>query len=112
MGICPSLGLKIAYFTYEEVRPDALFLSQVYFISKFCLSVSEIVGLRVPLLLCSVSAPHENCPSARCAAAANVVCRDVDVFGAKIILLNHKTCYNCAYYYYYFMYVYVYVCMY
>jgi hypothetical protein len=29
------------------------------------------------------------CPSARCASVADVVCRDVDVFGARNILLRH-----------------------
>jgi hypothetical protein len=28
------------------------------------------------------------CPSARCATAANVVCKDVDVFGAGNVHLN------------------------
>jgi hypothetical protein len=27
--------------------------------------------------------------SARCASAANVVCRDIDVFGTKILSLKH-----------------------
>jgi hypothetical protein len=43
-----------------------------------------------------MSAPQvKNCPSARCASAANVVCRDVDVFGAGNVHLNHILCYNC-----------------
>jgi hypothetical protein len=31
----------------------------------------------------------KNCPSARCASAANVVCGDIDVFGAQNFLLDH-----------------------
>jgi hypothetical protein len=31
----------------------------------------------------------KNCPSARCASAANVVCRDADVFGAENVHLNN-----------------------
>jgi hypothetical protein len=76
-------------------RLDVLFLNQVYSGSKFCPSVLEIVGLRVParylrdFALFNVCSLCENCPSASCASAANVVCRDVDVFGARNVLLNH-----------------------
>jgi hypothetical protein len=98
-------------------RLDALFIIQVYLGSKFCPSFLEIVGLRVSaryirdFALFSVCSSCRNCLSTRCASAANVVCRDVDVFGAKNLLLNHIIiiCYNCYYYYYY--YYYVYVCM-
>jgi hypothetical protein len=86
---------------YEYI-PDALFLIQVYFGLKFCPSVLEVAGLRVPAryirdFACSMSAPHVKLvpplhvqqllmcfagtltrPSATCAAAANVVCRDAD----------------------------------
>jgi hypothetical protein len=31
----------------------------------------------------------KNCPSARCASAAFVVCRDFDVFKTNIISLSH-----------------------
>jgi hypothetical protein len=74
---------------------DALFLTQVYFGLKFCHSILKILGLRVParnirdfafVIVCSSC---KNCPSAGCAAAANVICRDVDVFGVKNILINH-----------------------
>jgi hypothetical protein len=74
---------------------DALFLIQVCLGSKFCPSVLEIAGLRVPLryirdlALFNVCSSSKNCPSARCASDANVVCRDVDVFGAKNVLLNN-----------------------
>jgi hypothetical protein len=72
-----------------------LFLTPVYFGFKFCLSVLEIVGLRVParyirdFALFSVCFACKICPSAGCASAANFVCKDVDVFGARNILLNH-----------------------
>jgi hypothetical protein len=33
--------------------------------------------------LFSVCSSSTNCSSARCASAANVVCRNVDIFGAK-----------------------------
>jgi hypothetical protein len=70
------------------------FLLKSYFGFKVCPSVLEIVGLRVPtryirgFALFSVCSSSKNCPSARCASAANVVCRDVDVFGAGNIHLN------------------------
>jgi hypothetical protein len=37
----------------------------------------------------SVCSVGKNCPSARCASAANVVCKDVDVFGPKTLSLKH-----------------------
>jgi hypothetical protein len=55
-------------------------------------SVLEVVGLRVParhirdFVLFNVCSLCKNCPSARCASAANVVCRDVDVFVARKVL--------------------------
>jgi hypothetical protein len=76
-------------------RLDVLFLTEIYFGFKICLSVLEIVGLRVParyirdFAVFNVCSSCKNCPSAGCASAANVVCRDVDVFGARNILLPH-----------------------
>jgi hypothetical protein len=81
-------------FLWRKHRHDAFFLTQVYFDFKLCPSVMELVGLRFPawyirdFALFNVSSSCKNCPSARCASAANVVCRDVDVFGARNILLN------------------------
>jgi hypothetical protein len=37
----------------------------------------------------SVCSSSKNCPSARCASAANVVYRDVDIFGTKPLSLKH-----------------------
>jgi hypothetical protein len=75
-------------------RLDALFLSEVYRGVKFCPSVLEIVGLRVPAryirdyALFNVCSSSKNCPSARFASAANVVCKDVDVFRAGNVHIN------------------------
>jgi hypothetical protein len=75
-------------------RLDALFLTEAYSFFKFCPSVLEIVGLRVParyiidFTLFSAHSPYKNCPSARCTSAANVVCRD-NVFAARNVLLNY-----------------------
>jgi hypothetical protein len=75
-------------------RLDDLFLIQVYFDLKFCPSVLEIVGLRVParyirdFALFNVCSSWKNCPSAQCASAANIVCRDLNVFEARNVPLN------------------------
>jgi hypothetical protein len=37
----------------------------------------------------SVCSSSKNCPSARCASAANVLCRDIDAFGTKTMPLKH-----------------------
>jgi hypothetical protein len=77
-------------------RLDAVFLNQVYSGSKFCPSVLETVGLRVPprrirnFALFSVCSSCKNCPSARYASATNVVCRDYHVFGSRNVLLRHN----------------------
>jgi hypothetical protein len=74
---------------------NALFLIQVYLGSKFCPSVLETVGLRVPtrhlrdFSLFYVCPTIKNCPSARWASAANVVCRDSDVFRRYNVSLEH-----------------------
>jgi hypothetical protein len=39
--------------------------------------------------LCSVCSSSKNCPFARRASAANVVSRDVDIFGTKTLSLKH-----------------------
>jgi hypothetical protein len=87
--------LKLDTLRMRRHRLDALFFIQVYLGSKFCPSVLETVGLRVPARYIRDFAwfnfcpSSKNCPSARCASAANVVCRDFDVFGAKTVLLNN-----------------------
>jgi hypothetical protein len=86
------LELKLHTLYIRRHRLDAFFLTQVCFGLKFCPSVLEIVGLRVParyirdFALFNVCSLSKNCPSARCASAANVVCRDVDVFGVRNLL--------------------------
>jgi hypothetical protein len=95
---CYSFALEELKFHTLRMRRhsiDALFLTQDYFGFKFCPSVLEIVGLRVParhirdFALFNVCSSSKNCPSARCASAANVVCRDVEVFRAGNVHLNH-----------------------
>jgi hypothetical protein len=87
--------LKLHTLRMRRQHLDALFFIQVYRGSKFCPSVLENVGLRVParrigdFTLFSVCSSSRYCPSARCASSVNVVCKDIDVFGAKPVLLNH-----------------------
>jgi hypothetical protein len=102
-------------------RIDALFLTQVYSGSKFCPSVLETVGLRVPprricdFALFSVCSSCKKCPSARCASAANAVCSDDHVFVSRNILLRHIlqdswlyfiVLFLLSYHYYYYYYYY------
>jgi hypothetical protein len=94
---CYPLALeevKLRTLLMRRHRLDALFLIQVYLGSKFWPSVLEIAGLPVParhirLCMFNVCSSCKNCPSSRCASAANVVCRDADIFGARNVLLNH-----------------------
>jgi hypothetical protein len=88
--------LKLHTLQKRRYHLDALFLTQVYRGSTLSPSALEIVGLQVPVRyigdfplfsVCAITKKY--CPSARCASAANVVCRDVDVFGPKTLLLKH-----------------------
>jgi hypothetical protein len=94
---CHSLSLeklKLHILYIRRHRLDVLFLTQVYFGLKFCHSVLGIVGLRVParyirdFALFNVCFSCKNFTSARCASAANVVCRDDDVFWARNVHLS------------------------
>jgi hypothetical protein len=74
---------------------DELVLIHVYICLKFCHSVLETVGFRVPawhvrhFSLFSVCSSSKNCPFARCSSASNLLCMDGDVFGTKSVSLNH-----------------------
>jgi hypothetical protein len=86
--------LKLHTLRKRRYHLDALFLTQVYRGSKFCPSVLETVGLRVPVQsvrdfsMFSVCSYSKNCRAA-CTSAANVVCRDVDIFGTKTLSFKH-----------------------
>jgi hypothetical protein len=80
----------------EQLKLHSLFfLAQICRGSKFCPSVLDTVGPLVPsrhigdFSVCNLCFCSKNCPSARCTSAANVVCRDVDVFGTKSLSLKH-----------------------
>ncbi|PNF35360.1 hypothetical protein B7P43_G02582 [Cryptotermes secundus] len=87
--------LKLHTLHKRRYHLDALFLVQVYRGSVLCPSAFETFGLRVPVRyirdfpMFNVCSVRKNCPSARCAYAVNVVCRDVDVFGPKTLLMKH-----------------------
>jgi hypothetical protein len=91
LRFCPRT-FEIAHLTKEKTSP---FLTQVYRDSILCPSALEIVGLRVPvrytrdLPMFSVYSVSKNCPSSRCASAANVICRDVNVIEPKTRSLKH-----------------------
>jgi hypothetical protein len=80
--------LKMYTLHMKRHRLDALCLIQVYLGSKLYTSVLEIVGLRVSARYIRDFSLFSICCFARCVSAANV-CRDVDVFGANNVLLNH-----------------------
>jgi hypothetical protein len=87
--------LKLHTLRKRRYHLNTLFLIQVYRGLKYCPSLMEAVGLRVPtrylrdFSMLNFSPSFKNCPSARCASAANVVCRDFDVFKTNIVSLNH-----------------------
>jgi hypothetical protein len=82
-------------FVMDKSGAGAGFLTEIYLGFKFCPSVLETVNLRVPaqyirdFALFNVCFSSKNCPSARYASAANVVCKDVDVFGAGNVRINN-----------------------
>jgi hypothetical protein len=62
--------------------------------SKSCSSTMDIIGLRVPTRnlrdfpLFHVISSYKNCPSGRCATAANLACKQLDVFRRQIVTLS------------------------
>jgi hypothetical protein len=87
--------LKLHTLRKRRYHLDALFLTQTYRGLKYCPSLLEAVGLRVPtrylrdFSMFNFSPSLKNCPSARCASAANVLCRDFDVFKTNTVSLSH-----------------------
>jgi hypothetical protein len=87
--------LKLHTLHKRRYHLDALFLIQVYCGLKYCPSLLEAVSLRVPtrylrdFSMFNFSPSSKNCPSSRCASAANVVCRDFNVFKTNIVSLSH-----------------------
>jgi hypothetical protein len=80
---------------------DAFLFVQVYRGLKSCTSLSENVSLRVPpsnlrgfSLFCACPS-NKYCPSARCAYAASVVGKDLDIFALGAVSLNYIYAPNC-----------------
>jgi hypothetical protein len=87
--------LKLHTLRKRRYHLDALFIIEVYCGLKYRPSLLEAVGLRVltrylrDFSMFSLSPSIKNCPSARCASGANVVCRDFDEFKTNIVSLSH-----------------------
>jgi hypothetical protein len=86
--------LKLHILRKRRYHLEAIFLIQVYRGLKYCPSLLEAVGLRVPtrclrdFSMFNFIPSLKNCP-VRCASAANVVCRDFDVYKTNIVSLSH-----------------------
>jgi hypothetical protein len=95
MSITAIEYLKLHTLRKKSYHLDALFFIQVYRGLKYCPPHLEAVGLRIhtryprDFSMFNFSPPLKNCPSARCASAANVVCRDFDDFETNIVSLSH-----------------------
>jgi hypothetical protein len=70
------------------------FLLNVYNGSNFCPTLLETFGLRLPnrnfrdFKLFHVNLNRRNCPSAKCASAANAISRDNCMFNGRSVLIN------------------------
>jgi hypothetical protein len=78
---------------YQLLRKFAAFYGiqmRLLFFLFFLLSIEFLLGTvyERDFVLFNVCS-SKNCPSARCSSAANVVCRNVDVFGAKTVSLPY-----------------------
>jgi hypothetical protein len=69
--------------------------TQVYFGSKLCPTVLEILAPQVSakdirdFSMLNIYSSSRNYPSARCALADGVVYRDNDLYGTKTVSINH-----------------------
>jgi hypothetical protein len=84
--IMDKLNLQTLHIRRRHL--DALFSVNVFCGTKYCPSVLETVGVRVPTrnmrnfttFPCSFS----HCPSARCVSAANAVCKSTDSIVSRV----------------------------
>ena len=73
---------------------DVPFLTNVFKGYKYCPAMLETVDLRVPhrnfrdSSLFNVDAKSYNCPSARCASAANAIGSGFDIFTGSSVSIN------------------------
>ena len=95
---------------FGRYQLGAVFLIHAFIGSKFCPSLIDNASHRVPssniLNFTLVSVAHKNCPSARCAAAANYICNDADsIFSNKMLLWNRFCVSNAFHFGYGFNYL-------
>jgi hypothetical protein len=93
------------YYYYLYARGDItlmpFFFVQFYRGLKSCTSLLENVSLRVPpsnlrgFSLLGACPSNKHCPSARCAYAANVVGKYLDIFALGAVYLNYMYAPNC-----------------
>jgi hypothetical protein len=64
-----------------------MMMATVHYYCCYCYHISAryVRDVSVFDVCCSI----KNYPPVRCASAANVICRDVDIFGTKTVSLNH-----------------------
>jgi hypothetical protein len=86
--ILEKLNLQTLHIRRRHI--DALFLINAFCGTKYCPSVLETVGLRVPTRnirnFTTFSCSFSHCPSAR--SAANAVCKSIDIFSKSRLSLN------------------------
>jgi hypothetical protein len=86
--------LKFHTLSDRRCHLDTPFLLNVYNCSKFCPTLLETVGIRVPYKnfryfnLFHVDLNRHNCPSARCALAATAISRDTCILNGRSVLIN------------------------
>jgi hypothetical protein len=84
--------LKLHTLHDRRLHLDALFFISVYLGLKCCPCLLYTIGIRVPCSNVRNSSLFtdtcKNCPSARCVAAANRVCKDIDIFRKPVTYLK------------------------
>jgi hypothetical protein len=77
-----------------KLHLDAFFRVNIYNGFKCYPSWLETVGTHIPIRnfthfsLFAVGSSRRTCPSARCASAANTVCKDTDIFSKHLVTFN------------------------
>jgi hypothetical protein len=90
----PQFDCSYALAT-DELKLHTLQKRRHHLNAPFLIHVLDTVGFRVPsryirdFSMFNVCSSSKKCPSARCASAANFVCRDIDVFVTIALSLKH-----------------------
>jgi hypothetical protein len=92
--------LKLHTLHDRRLHLDALFLISVCSGLKWCPSLLDTTGIRVPSRNVRNSslftATCTNSPTARRVTAANRACKDVDIFRKAVTSLKQFLCWNCT----------------